>query len=280
MKKVLLIGQLNQTLSGINKYLATQFQTQVCMDTLDLVKGMIKVFEPDFAVIYLAGINELDKRILTFFENQYSEMPILLIGTDKECKCYEKYYENPQIDFLVRPITCPVLIKKCMNLLHLTEQDMQVKAEENEIKKVQEPKKYQIDVEEPQQYILADNEERKKHILAVDDNGVLLRSVKAILEKKYSVAVATSGKMALKQAKKKLPDLIILDYEMPEWDGRKTLQEIRADKELKDIPVVFLTGVNDRNHITAVLGLNPAGYLLKPIEQKKFLESIESVLNK
>ena len=112
----------------------------------------------------------------------------------------------------------------------------------------------------------------------MDDSGVLLRSVKAMLDKYYDFGVATDGEMAMKQAKKKKPDLILLDYEMPGWDGKKTLEEFRKDEELKDIPVVFLTGVADREHILAVLGLKPEGYLLKPIEQQKLLDTIEKVL--
>ena len=70
----------------------------------------------------------------------------------------------------------------------------------------------------------------------------------------------------------------MLDYEMPEWDGKKTLEEIRKDEEIMDIPVMFLTGVAEKEYIAAVLGLNPAGYLLKPVEQSKLLKSIEEVL--
>ena len=85
--------------------------------------------------------------------------------------------------------------------------------------------------------------------------------------------------MAIKQAKKKRPDLILLDYEMPEWDGKRTLEEILKDDELKDIKVVFLTAVTDRAHIEAVLSLKPSGYLLKPIEQAKLIDTIEQVLS-
>lgn len=126
--------------------------------------------------------------------------------------------------------------------------------------------------------VLKEEEAAKKRILAVDDSGILLRSVKAALENTYEVMVANSGMMAIKQAKKKLPDLILLDYEMPEWDGRKTLEEIRKDEELKDIPVVFLTAVREREHIAAVLKLRPSGYLLKPIEPQILIDSIEKAM--
>ena len=77
---------------------------------------------------------------------------------------------------------------------------------------------------------------------------------------------------------KKRPDLILLDYEMPVCDGRQTLEMIRADADLMDIPVIFLTGVSDRAHIEAVLGLKPAGYLLKPPIREKIVEAIEKAL--
>ena len=101
-----------------------------------------------------------------------------------------------------------------------------------------------------------------------------------MLEKDYDVAVANSGMMAIKQAKKKMPDSILLDYEMPEWDGKKTLEEIRKDEAIKDIPVVFLTGVADKENITAVLAMKPEGYLLKPIDPDKLMDTIEKVLDK
>ena len=57
------------------------------------------------------------------------------------------------------------------------------------------------------------------------------------------------------------------------------MEEIQTDEELKDIPVVFLTAVSDRAHIEAVLKLKPSGYLLKPIEQNKLVDTIEKVLS-
>lgn len=254
MKKVLLIGKLNQTVSSVNRHLSTRFQTQVCVDNLEMVKGMVKVFEPEMIVISLIGVGELDKKILDFFEAECSQVPVLLLGTTEECNYYNSYYESKQFDYAVRPITLSVLMKKCLEVLRITDTTVE------------------------DMIITKSTDGEKKRILAVDDSGVLLRSVKAILEKKYEVVVATSGPMAMKQAKKKLPDLMLLDYEMPEWDGKKTLEEFRNDDELKNIPVVFLTGVSDKEHILAVLGLKPEGYLLKPIEQERLLDTIQNVL--
>ena len=60
----------------------------------------------------------------------------------------------------------------------------------------------------------------KKKILLVDDNATVLRSIKEILSANYDVSVAKSGKKALDQMRLDRPDLLLLDYEMPEMDGR------------------------------------------------------------
>ena len=253
MKKVILIGELNQTVSTINNYLQTKFQTQLCMDSLEMVKGMVKVFEPEMAVICLVGVGELDHKILDFFENRRNNVPVLLIGTTEECGYFKKYYDNEQFDFLTRPTTLSELMEKCQASLKV-EEDMS-----ESIKSVEKA-------------------EAKKRILVVDDSGVLLRSVKAMLADQYEVIVAMDGKKALERARNKQPDLILLDYEMPVMDGRETLEELRKDDELKESPVVFLTSVADRESIASVLKLKPEGYLLKPIEQARMLETIESVL--
>ena len=67
---------------------------------------------------------------------------------------------------------------------------------------------------------------------------------------------------------------------MPICDGRQTLEMIRADEEMGDIPVIFLTGVSDREHVEAVLRLKPSGYLLKPPVRKTLIEAIEKELSK
>ena len=254
MKKILLIGDLNQTVSKVNNYLQTRFQTQLCVDSLEMVRGMVRVYEPEMAVICLIGVGELDHKILDFFENRRSNVPVLLIGTPEECKYFQKYYDNEQFDFLTRPTTLFELMEKCFSVLKLE------------------------DAEDGQQETEEAKAEVKKRILVVDDSGILLRSVKTMLADQYEVAVATDGKKAIERAKRRRPDLILLDYEMPVMDGKETLEELRKDEELKDIPVVFLTSVADRDSIAPVLKLKPEGYLLKPIDQKRMFETIESML--
>lgn len=120
----------------------------------------------------------------------------------------------------------------------------------------------------------------KKKILVVDDSGIMLRNIKRWLEDKYQVILANSGAMAIKYLATNRPDLVLLDYEMPVIDGSQVLEMIRTETEFCDIPVIFLTGKNDKESIMKVLELKPEGYLLKSMEPQKIINEIDNFFEK
>ncbi len=120
----------------------------------------------------------------------------------------------------------------------------------------------------------------KKKILVVDDSGVMLRNVKRWLEDKYQVILANSGAMAIKYLATNRPDLVLLDYEMPVVDGSQVLEMIRTETEFCDVPVIFLTGKNDKESIMKVLELKPEGYLLKSMEPNQIVKAIDDFFEK
>ncbi|MBE6015590.1 MAG: response regulator [Lachnospiraceae bacterium] len=107
----------------------------------------------------------------------------------------------------------------------------------------------------------------KKRILLVDDDPTYAKMVKEWLKDRYKVEIVTAGMQAitflLKMPPDKQVDLILLDYEMPIVDGPQVLQMLRQEKATKDIPVIFLTGVDSKEGVTRVMSLRPEGYLLK-----------------
>ena len=113
-----------------------------------------------------------------------------------------------------------------------------------------------------------------RHILVVDDDPIMLKTVKEQLHDDYDVATAISGKIAMKFLERKKTDLILLDYEMPGENGPDVLAKIRDNEATKNIPVVFLTGVSDKDKIQEAIALKPQGYLLKPIDHDKLMDVI------
>ena len=120
----------------------------------------------------------------------------------------------------------------------------------------------------------------KKKILAVDDSGTMLRSIKNLLEDKYQVVLANSGATAIKYLTLNTPDLVLLDYEMQIVDGKQVMQMLRGDEEFHSIPIIFLTGKNDAQTVMDVMQLKPDGYLLKTMEPDKLHQAIDEFFEK
>lgn len=117
---------------------------------------------------------------------------------------------------------------------------------------------------------------RRKRILIVDDDMSYMMMVYDWLKDKYHVALAGSGMQAITWLANNHADLILLDYEMPVTSGPQVLEMFRSEPQTQDIPVIFLTGKNDKASIMRVLSLRPADYLLKTIDKKGLCEKLES----
>ncbi|MCR5683797.1 MAG: response regulator [Lachnospiraceae bacterium] len=250
MKRILMFGKLNEVVKDIDNALSPHFHIQLCDLRSETVEGMLKVIEPELVIISLVGAQDYDKGIFSLLSMDYRYIPVITIGNELERKAFLKYYESRQFENLIRPVdNKEILTAVCRKLgLHLTEKNGQFVVSEMSL---------------------------RKNVLIVDDNPVTLREIREMLIGTFDVTAATSGIQAMTAIGKKRPDLVLLDYEMPVCDGKQTLEMIRADEELKDIPVIFLTGISDRTHISAVLKLKPQGYLLKPASRDELIAAIQ-----
>ncbi len=103
-----------------------------------------------------------------------------------------------------------------------------------------------------------------KHILIVDDNKTNLIAAKNALTDDYKVTAVTSGEQALKFLDKNIPDLILLDINMPEMDGFEVLKRIKDIPECNHLPVIFLTADTDSATETKCLELGAQDFIAKP----------------
>ncbi|MCR5409874.1 MAG: response regulator [Lachnospiraceae bacterium] len=119
----------------------------------------------------------------------------------------------------------------------------------------------------------------RKHIIVVDDDTEQLLQIKDHLKEFYEVTIVGSGNNLFKYLQKFKVDLILLDYLMPEMDGPAVLTRLRANQDYKEIPVVFLTGVSEKDTVIKTLvDLKPQGYVLKPSKKSEIVAKIIDVL--
>ena len=118
----------------------------------------------------------------------------------------------------------------------------------------------------------------KRKILLVDDDVNLTELLKITLEKtgKYEVRVQNSGSRGLESAKLFKPDLIVLDFSMPDMDGSEVAQMILDDEEVKRTPLVFLTSIVTDEDVQSGRGLiGGIRFIAKLQSLKKLIASIE-----
>lgn len=259
---VLLTGSLT---SAIDDFFNNNDSCMKCITTSQRYDDMvrhIKGFKPDLFIVCLAGES---KAFLSTMQNIKIECvknntKLVIMGEQSDCDEFSKVTTDVADLVLVRPITITAInhaIDDMMEAARKAEEEAR-KAKEAELK--------------------ASMPEEKKHILVIDDDASMLRTIKGQLEDSYNVATALGGNIAMRFLQKKTTDLILLDYEMPNISGPAVLEELRKDKRTKDIPVVFLTGVSDVERIKKVLSMKPQGYLLKPVDRDKLLDIIVKVI--
>ena len=120
----------------------------------------------------------------------------------------------------------------------------------------------------------------KKRILAVDDAAIILTRITNTLQNDYEVITVNSGTRALKYLEQEKPDLILLDIQMAQKDGIETLKEIRAMKDRADIPVIMLTGMEDKDFVLKSAKLGICDYILKPFYSDDLTKRIRKVFAK
>lgn len=241
----------------------------------DIVSHM-KYVDPDVFVYCLYKERPDDLKRFANIERQISDrdVPLVIIGDSEDCDEFAKI--APLLDPLVlqKPISTQNIATAIVNMLQARRKRIDPNAAKNEAAE----NMLQNARELLDQVGTATEEKRKKHILIVDDDSRVLRLLKSYLERRYELATAINGKVALKFLETKSTDLVLLDYEMPTENGAAVLEKIRANEKTKDLPVVFLTGVTEKSKIREVLALKPQGYLLKPVDMDKLSSTIKGIL--
>ena len=252
---IVLIGEENRINNELYQLLNWRFKVTYYNNIERISYQELAESAPVIVIVNIMG-NTFDCHdLFTYIAKECPETSVMTICGKTESNLYESFYESEQFHKLVRPITGRRILEICRAVIA--------------------GKAY---TEEEEAAPITPHE--KPHILIVDDNAMVLRNIKGMLDTKYSVAVATSGLQAFVSIGKKKPDLILLDYEMPTMNGKEVLEKLQSDEELNEIPVVFLTSADSKEIVMELLALKPAGYILKPVEAKLLFDRIEEIIGK
>jgi DNA-binding response OmpR family regulator len=117
-----------------------------------------------------------------------------------------------------------------------------------------------------------------KKVLVIDDSIMIRKMVKSILSGKYDVIEASDGKSGLDAARRAFPDLILLDFVMPKYNGYQTLQAIRRVEGLQKVPVIMISGLKEQVTEHVPEPFTEFDFLEKPFEADVLVARIQNFL--
>lgn len=126
---------------------------------------------------------------------------------------------------------------------------------------------------------LCEKNSHDANILVVDDTIANLEVItETLASARYSVSAVTSGQRALKQLQRQVPDLILLDVQMPEMDGFETCHHIKENWATANIPIIFITALSDNESIAKGFSLGAVDYITKPFREVELLARVRNHL--
>jgi two-component system alkaline phosphatase synthesis response regulator PhoP len=119
---------------------------------------------------------------------------------------------------------------------------------------------------------------RRKKILAVDDSRTALLVEKTILEATFDVVTASSGEESLGRAVAEVPDLVLMDLEMPGISGLEACRRLRAEPTMRATPIILVTSHSEAESLEGAFLHGCTDYVIKPIDGDELLMKVRSYL--
>lgn len=254
MKKIIFLGEQCDETHNIYLFLKEQFDVKLCTVDYDVFQGARKVFKPDLIIFCLIKCTNPDKRFLDLLSESNRRVPVISIGLEMFDATFEKIHSSSSFQNMPKNSEKAAIYDKVNEMLGIAGKSGEA--------------------------LNGRRTSGKPLILVVDDFALQLRQMRNILMEKYDVEVARSGVQAMTAIGRYHPDLILLDYAMPVYNGKKIFEVLKMRDETKDIPIIFLTGVSEHAKVEEILDLKPDGYLLKPPEKDKLFQMIDTVLGR
>ena len=122
------------------------------------------------------------------------------------------------------------------------------------------------------------NQGKKHSMLIVDDEKSYIMELTQVFARDYVLSAVKNGRDALSSAEKSLPDIILLDIIMPDIDGFEVIKELKSNEKTKNIPVIFLSGLDDPATEARGLAAGAADFISKPFSHEVIKLRIANVI--
>lgn len=284
--KVLVNGTNYKVISDFIQHTDAYFDAMSTSSCWQDILLHFKVFEPEVYVIFvdpdyertIGQVNNLKD------SGYYNGAVIVFVADAPTCEKIEQTARFTANLIIRRPISADNLVLKITRYfddLNEAKERAKARAAERQAKEDAEKAAFEAQAAaalEKEAAEMAALSNEKKHILIVDDDRTVLKMIKTALGDTYDITAMINGMMVDKLLETKKVDLIVLDYEMPIETGADIFRRLKKNPRAAHTPVVFLTGVSEREKIMEVMSLKPHGYLLKPIDMDQLTSTVQNLI--
>ncbi len=245
--KILIVDDVAQNLQLLTQMLKNDYRIIAATSGEKAIELCNKSDQPDIILLDVMMPKmdgyEVCKRLKN---NPYTmDIPIIFVTSLNSIKNQEKALELGAVDYISKPISKNILLQRLRTNLKLNNLEKQY----SDLNKM------------PQQT------HERQQILIVDDTPQNIHILIKILEEQYTVNVANSGNKALELLYDGfIPDLILLDVLMPDINGFDVCKQLKQDHRYTNIPIIFVTVLEDEYDVIKGLELGAVDYITKPIE--------------
>ncbi|MCL2218780.1 MAG: response regulator [Chitinispirillia bacterium] len=250
-RRIIYVDDVNYSLVSLKSRLKEYYEIYPAQ-SVTVLFDIISHVRPDLILldVNMPQIDGYEAIIRLKTDERYANIPVMFLSAKIDKDSVRKGYNLGAADYVFKPVSDTDLIERIECLF--------------------DPVK--------RQNVLYTGSIRKK-IIYVDDVNFSLVSVKGRLKDYYEIFPAQSADVLFDILGHVTPDLILLDINMPNVDGWEVIRKLKSDRRYASIPVIFLTGRNDKESIVKGFGLGAADYVSKPFSDHDLITRIEYHLN-
>jgi len=242
-KKIIYVDDIKYSLVSVKSRIGERYEVYPAESAAKLFE-LLENITPDLILmdVNMPGIDGYEAIKSLKNDERYSDIPVIFLTGNSSRESVVKGLSLGAADYVIKPFTTSKLIETIDSHLYSRGQSGSLSG---------------------------DNSGNKPDILIVDDVSSMLRAMQYALHDRYNVSILSKSEDAIDFLKNKKPDLILLDYLMPVFNGFELIPIIRSLPAHKDTPVIIITTEGTPDHVNKAMTLGASDFIVKPFKPEE-----------
>lgn len=280
MKKLLIIGRINNVLEDLYHYfddrMSSELQVQVCPLQRETVKGVMRITQPNIVIVNINGTEADNGLVMSDIYNNFPLTWVICLGSQKEFQPFKGYFEIIQFSPIERPCDNSMILAKVREILEIPITNEYDALRQKRVADTQEDKAEHVHYETTE----GDRKTYRKHfVLLVDNDEKYVRSLKEKLSEIHQVMMATSASQCMTLLGFKKPEIVLLNNDIKDVNGRDLIEAVLEFPDCMNIPVILITKPGENMEKAEYNKIGAEGFITRTASIDKIYDIIDNTLS-